>query len=153
MNVEQRLAMWNRRGYIQRGPGGCILWRGYRNKKGYGQAGIANGKRGGKPILVHKWLWEQLRGPVQGMLCHTCDNPNCIKLTHMYDGTAKDNARDWKERQRNNTFFPCGHLRYSNTYTYTTYRPDRPNLTTVETCHICRKEKAKLRQREYRAQC
>lgn len=143
--VKQRVAMWNRRGYINRTPGGCILWVGHRNKKGYGQIGIGN-----KSHLVHKWLWEQFRGPVQGMLCHTCDTPNCIKLAHMYDGTNAQNQQDWKDRKRPSTF-PCGHDRVGNTITYTDYRPDRPNPTKHDRCILCKREQSRESRRRRRS--
>lgn len=72
--------------------GGCWIWIANRVGNGYGQINL----RGGKKRLVHRVLWEILRGPIpQGMiLCHKCDKPSCCNPDHLFIGTYKDNSDD-----------------------------------------------------------
>jgi len=34
------------------------------------------------------------------MLLHHCDEPACVRIDHLYEGTAADNARDRESRGR-----------------------------------------------------
>ena len=34
------------------------------------------------------------------MLCHTCDNPVCCRLSHLYEGEQKTNMGDMVSRNR-----------------------------------------------------
>ena len=49
---------------------------------------------------AHRWLWEYCFGsiPKGKFLCHTCDNPTCVRPAHLYIGTAQTNANDREER-------------------------------------------------------
>jgi endogenous inhibitor of DNA gyrase (YacG/DUF329 family) len=80
----------------------CWIWTGSRDKDGYGriQLGVALG------CPSHRLAWEFENGPVpEGMLvCHKCDNPPCVRLDHLFLGTAFDNTADMisKGRRRGN---------------------------------------------------
>lgn len=41
-------------------------------------------------------LWEIENGPIDAGfdVCHTCDNPPCCNLVHLFLGTRSDNVRD-----------------------------------------------------------
>lgn len=71
----------------------CWLWTGSKSADGYGR--FWNGLR---DIPAH-WFWleseklEQLK--TKGMMaCHHCDNPSCVRPSHVFIGTALDNTRD-----------------------------------------------------------
>lgn len=57
----------------------------------------------GKRTLVHRKAFELVNGPLKPnqRVLHTCDNPPCSNLDHLYAGTDKDNCRDRDTRGRN----------------------------------------------------
>ncbi len=76
---------------------GCWLWQG----------GLDNQRRGriwidGKLTLAHRAVWQELNGPIpEGkLLCHHCDNPQCVHPEHLYVGTVKTNGADMSRRKR-----------------------------------------------------
>jgi hypothetical protein len=75
--------------------GDCWIWTGPTNRKGYGWWS-GGGTRG----LAHRLaLAASVPCPDDALLaCHHCDNPPCVKPTHIYWGTEADNARDVMER-------------------------------------------------------
>lgn len=81
---------------LKRAPSGCLEWQGP-NKRGYGRIGVY-----GKLKYAHRLAWELEHGPLlpEQFVCHTCDNPKCCELSHLYVGTPKDNARDMVARDR-----------------------------------------------------
>jgi len=86
--------LWSR---VERGPG-CWVWTGCRSKWGYGQIGSK-----GRMARTHRVSWELTRNrPVpEGLhVLHRCDNPPCVRPSHLYVGTDLDNARDRVARGR-----------------------------------------------------
>ena len=77
---------------------GCWYWSGTKTKAGYGQINID-----GVPVYAHRLSWEiynKKKIPKGKMVLHHCDNPPCIRPTHIYVGTASDNSKDCIRRGR-----------------------------------------------------
>lgn len=78
---------------------GCWEWSGARAPKGYGRLQTPQGV-----TLAHRLSWEFEHGPVPVGLfvLHRCDNPPCVRIDHLFVGTAMDNTSDMiaKGRQR-----------------------------------------------------
>ncbi len=103
--------------------GDCWLWSGPHNGRGYGR--IRFGEK--KKSYVHRAIYETICGPLQSgqEVMHVCDNPRCVRPSHLRAGTHADNMRDMiakgrrvqgPSRNREKTICPRGH-EYSPTNT------------------------------------
>ncbi len=79
---------------------GCWIWTGCEASKGYGQIQIGRGT-GAK--LVHRVSYELAYGQFDKKLCvlHKCDNPPCVRPSHLFLGTRNDNNQDMIKKGRN----------------------------------------------------
>lgn len=71
----------------------CWNWTGAKDKDGYGRTRkLATKNR----VRAHRTSWILENGEIgKGKLVlHRCGNKGCIKPSHLYIGTALDNARD-----------------------------------------------------------
>lgn len=77
----------------------CIIFGGHKNQSGYGRQFIK-----GKRVVVSRFIWEQFNGPIPSgyLVCHTCDNPSCVNIKHLFLGTHKDNSDDMFNKGRDN---------------------------------------------------
>lgn len=78
--------------------GACWIWTGYIATNGYGR--IAVGRTARRGAHVHAYLLTY--GPHESGLyiCHHCDNPICVRPTHLYAGTHEQNTQDMVTRKR-----------------------------------------------------
>jgi len=74
---------------------GCWWWTGS-NTKGYGAIGF--GRKVVKATHI-AWFFETGKWPEDYVL-HKCDNPSCVRFSHLYVGTQLDNMRDCVKRGR-----------------------------------------------------
>jgi hypothetical protein len=75
----------------------CWVWIGDRFHNGYGRLNID-----GKLKSAHRLSYEEFVGPIPNGLCvcHRCDNPPCIKPSHLFVGTNFDNMQDMRRKGR-----------------------------------------------------
>lgn len=75
----------------------CWLWSGG-TARGYGVIGT----RKGDTLVASRVSWEIHKGPIPaGMLiCHRCDVRRCVRPSHLFLGTQKENMEDMWNKQR-----------------------------------------------------
>jgi hypothetical protein len=89
----------NKRGpIIKTRLGRCWLWTGSSKNGRYGNLWFD-----GKLVLTHRiaWFLETGKWPEPFSL-HKCDNTLCVRFTHLFEGTQKDNAEDRDRKGRGN---------------------------------------------------
>lgn len=79
---------------------GCWKWHGSTTSFGYGQF-----KSRQRRYAAHRFSYELHFGEIpEGMhVCHSCDNPECTRPSHLFLGTAKDNSQDKVRKGRHFT--------------------------------------------------
>jgi hypothetical protein len=78
--------------------GPCHVWTGATdNPGGYGVFWLA-----GRLVRAHRYAFEMESGPLaEGLFaCHHCDNPPCVRRSHLYAGSQAENVRDMVARGR-----------------------------------------------------
>jgi hypothetical protein len=76
---------------------GCWEWTGHTGSKGYGRFRVNN-----KFYGAHRFSWMLTNGEIpKGIfVCHQCDNPSCVRPSHLFLGTPKDNTQDMIRKKR-----------------------------------------------------
>jgi len=118
--------------------GECWIWTASKYLNGYGQFRF-DGKNWG----AHRMAWLLTNGEIpDGMLvCHTCDNPSCIRPAHLFIGTQKQNMRDCIDKGRQYRAYKT-HCKHGHEFTV-----DNTYICTMEngvqrSCRTCNRAKA-----------
>ena len=76
----------------------CWLWAGARHPQGYGLIK----RKDGTQLRAHRVAYELAYGtiPVDAFVCHHCDNPQCVRPSHLFLGTHNDNMADMVSKGR-----------------------------------------------------
>lgn len=77
--------------------GACWNWLGALTDFGHGQVRVAY-----RLHRAHRVSWEMEHGPIAEGLCvlHRCDNPRCVRPSHLFLGTKRDNTADMMSKGR-----------------------------------------------------
>lgn len=120
--------------------GGCIEYADGKTKHKYGLVSITfNSVR--KSVPAHRALWmaeNDRMDLARGIyIRHKCDNPKCVNIEHLEEGTPKDNNADCIERGRR--------ARKHKLHTRLRRLSDDNILaikaSTEKACHVCSKFK------------
>lgn len=93
LTIKQKLARRSER------QGDCLVWTGPVDKDGYGKVPV--GRHGF--VRAHRAAWIDANGEPPDEtpdVLHTCDNPPCFWLVHLYPGTQAQNMLDRLQRGR-----------------------------------------------------
>src|SRR6266436_3195576 len=123
---------------VELAASGCWLWTASKTLDGYGHF-----KVGKAAPLAHRWLYEQLYGPIAaGMQCdHLCRVRHCVNPFHLEIVSQKVNISRGNVAMRFGSRTHCsrGH-QYTGENTYILPR------TGERRCRIC----SKMRDRKYK---
>jgi len=100
--------------------GDCWAWTGSTDKNGYGQVydhSIKNRR------TASRVAWELTRGaiPSKVSVLHRCDNPSCVRPTHLFVGDQRANMQDAAQKGR---LPPKLHRTKGNTHPLTKIREE-----------------------------
>jgi len=71
----------------------CWLWKGQLNHEKYGVASVTGFKTTAAHRIAYMLDREQHILPSLP-ICHKCDNPQCVRPSHLHVGSSSDNGRD-----------------------------------------------------------
>jgi len=115
---------------------GCWDWKSSKIKSGYGF--MVAGKQ---KLLAHRFNWMMHNGPIPDGLfvLHSCDNPPCTKISHLFIGNHKDNALDCKRKGRGRGYFLQG-IRSRATITIEIVQKIKNDLIEKIPCQVISKK-------------
>ena len=120
----------------------CWIWKGTKNRKGYGQFRLHNKLRVVTRVMYFNYKGEGFNSDIQ--ICHSCDNPSCINPSHLFVGTNQENQIDSVIKGRHSksrlTHCPKGHP-YSQENTY--FKPN----TRWRVCRKCQRHRGLLKSK------
>lgn len=76
---------------------GCWEWTGATDRDGYGVFNYAGKSHRANRVA----LLLDGRDPGEKFACHSCDNPRCVRPSHLFIGTNQDNMQDMVAKGRN----------------------------------------------------
>ncbi len=80
---------------------GCWLWRGHRNKLGYGRMQVGDWRNNAWIAYAHRVSYAvNIEQPFSLLVLHKCDNPSCVNPAHLFIGTQEANMHDMDSKNR-----------------------------------------------------
>ena len=79
----------------------CWGWNASKSRGGYGQFRLLKNNKW-TMARANRVSYELFKGELSPTLlvCHSCDNPECINPNHLFTGTAKENIQDMIKKGR-----------------------------------------------------
>jgi hypothetical protein len=129
--------------------GPCWLWTGATNEGGYGEFAVSRSRA----VVASRVAWFLECGEYpKNLACHHCDNPPCVRFSHLYDGTYSQNNHDTARRGKHyevqKTHCPSGHPYSGNNLAV--YPTSKGGVGRF--CRTCYRVRQKLRTPEQRRQ-
>lgn len=80
----------------------CWEWTASLNHSGYGVFAPLATHKNGKIEGAHRYSWKLHYGeiPKGKYVCHSCDNPKCVRPDHLFLGTQRENMDDMIDKGR-----------------------------------------------------
>lgn len=133
--------------------GPCWVWKGATHKSNMGHGSF---RFDGKPQGAHRvaWFLEYGRWPTPNG-CHRCNNPPCVRASHLYEGTQLQNMADRDALGRGRVPYTPGELHGAATLTDIAVRRIRkerargiPIRDVARTHGICESTVSKITKRK-----
>src|SRR5580700_1790524 len=75
--------------------GQCWIWTACTNDRGYGRLAFMEKRNSPHFLLAHRASWKIHFGELPEIhVLHKCDNPPCVRPSHLFIGTDADNVHD-----------------------------------------------------------
>lgn len=101
-------------------PNACWNWLGSKDAAGYGFFKVDK-----KQYRAHRFSAALGGAPLKEgeVVCHKCDNPSCVRPSHLFIGTQRDNIQDRCDKGR--SYAPVGEMNPQAKLTYRSAREIR----------------------------
>lgn len=130
---------------------GCLEFVGASNPSGYGAISFNGRQEGAHRVAYKLWVGSIPEGKI---ICHSCDNPPCCNINHLYAGTYSDNMQDmiWKGRGalQQRTHCPRGHELSGSNLVADKLRKEQRECLTCRKAHGARYRAVKRRHKRLR---
>jgi hypothetical protein len=82
-------------------PSGCVVWTAGKDRDGYGKFSIKHRSYRAHRVAYAYFIKKNSTFMTSDLLvCHRCDNPSCVALNHLFEGTNHDNVKDMISKGR-----------------------------------------------------
>lgn len=109
--------------------GDCWLWTGSRSNRGYGRFWL-----NGTLVQATHYAYESEHEPLADglIVCHSCDEPSCVRPSHLFAGSHQDNVDDKVAKGRHGSQIKT-HCKHGHEFT-----PDNTYIEMPKGARRCR---------------
>lgn len=131
----------------------CWIWTAGRDADGYGSFSWRDGPFPIESPGAHRVAFYLINGFVPEHTCHTCDNPPCVRPSHLFSGTNQENIADRHAKGRSRGAVQIGEANHNTKLTEadvlairTAVAAGAPELAVAERYGISRPAVTLIRQ-------